>query len=361
MGVYRPKDRKVYWISYFDCEGKRRYESAKSTKKKVAEALWVKRKNSVNEGTWDEQQIKASPKFSAFADEYLENYSKQNKKPSTHKRDKGLMQNLSEFFGGRKLKDINPMFILSYRKKRLEEDGRKPATVNREVALLKSMFTVAIEWGKAYRNPVKRVKKLREDNEIANPIPDDDEELLLEHAAQHLGDLIICGADTGMRKGEMFDLKWESVDLVRRVIRVDKTKNDRCKIIPITDRLLSVLERLRKESTGKYVFSAPNIGHRKKNPREKLTSVDTAWRRANERAGLAHKRYRFHDLRGTFITRLVEEGKNLVQIKQLSGHSTTRMLERYARPGEESGRDCIASLDRRRDRKTVIDFEEHSG
>ena len=55
-------------------------------------------------------------------------------------------------------------------------------------------------------------------------------------------------------------------------------------------------------------------------------------------------------MRGTFITRLFEEGMNPITIMQLSGHSTLRMLERYARPGEDIRRDAIKSLDQRRDR-----------
>ena len=70
------------------------------------------------------------------------------------------------------------MLVEHYRKRRAR-DGKTAATINREVACLKHMFTVAISWKLAYENPVKQVRQLREDNEVTNPLTDEDEQLLL--------------------------------------------------------------------------------------------------------------------------------------------------------------------------------------
>lgn len=227
---------------------------------------------------------------------------------------------------------------------------------------MKAIYNVAMKNDKALSNPVTQVRMLHEDNEVVNPITDEDEALLLAkdnknntyHAAQHLRDLIVCGIDTGMRRGEMFDLRWPSVDLVGRTIRVENSKTHKARTIEVNDRLHEVLLRLKRESQNEYVFVSPKTGGR-------LTKIDTAWRRANERAGLRHKGYRVHDLRGTFITRLFEEGMNAKTIMDLSGHSSLRMLERYARPGAELRREAVAALDRRRERKNVVDLEKRSG
>ena len=100
---------------------------------------------------------------------------------------------------------------------------------------------------------------------------------------------------------------------------------------------------------------------RRLNSMDQYTKVDTSWRRAIERAGLKQKGYRLHDLRHSFCTRLIEEGKNPITIKQLSGHSTLRMLERYTHPGEDSRRDAINALDRRRQVRKQVDFKEGKG
>ena len=70
--------------------------------------------------------------------------------------------------------------------------------------------------------------------------------------------------------------------------------------------------------------------------------------------GLTHKRYRFHDMRGTFATRPIQKGVNLITVRQLTGHSTVRMLEVYAKPGEDIRRDAINSLDKRRDPSSKV-------
>lgn len=342
---------KIWWVTYY-AEGKRVRESTRTPSKKRAEQLLAKRQAEIFEGRFNIQDTKPSPRFDKFAAKYLKTYSKQNKRPSTHDRDRSLIAHLVAFFGAKRLKDFTPFLIEHYRERR-RSAGRTPATVNREVACLKAMFNVAGVWGVSTVNPAKKVKQYEEDNEIVNPITDEDEVKLLEHATPRLKDFIVCGIDTGMRSGEMFNLSWTDVDFSTRTLRVVKSKTKKGKrTIPISARLYRVLVRRQSESNSAYVFANSKTGGR-------LTKVRNAWVRANELAGLRHKRYRVHDMRGTFITRLFEEGLNEMTIKQLSGHSTTKMLERYARPGEDLRRDAISALDKRRNQgRTVIDFEE---
>jgi integrase len=345
MGVY--KRGKHWWVDFY-VDGVRVRQNTKATSKQNALDVWAKARAEAVEGKFDLQRVKRSATLEDFAGQYLE-HSEQNKKPSTYERDCMSIKHLKAYFGKRQLRNIKPMLIEHYRRKRLEE-GRAPATVNREVGCLRHLMTIAANNGLLLDNSAKRVRALREDNEIVNPFTDEDEALVLANTAPHIRDIAICAFDTGMRRGEILNLEWSNVDLARRTIRVEKTKTDKWRDIPITARLMEVLTRLHKDSQTGYVFPNPRTGG-------KLTKVSKGWRRAIERAGLADKGYRFHDCRGTFITRLVEEGESLITIKQLSGHTTTRMLERYARPGERSRREAIAALDRRRQPKTPVDFE----
>ncbi len=346
MGIY--KRGNTWWIDYY-LDGRRIRQNTHTTIRRRAEEILAKVRTETIEGRLNLQRVQPSPKLKDFVERYLE-HSKQNKKPSSHKRDCLSVKMLNEFFGHKRLRDIHPLLIEHYKKRRLEAH-KSTATINREVACLKHIFSMAIVWGVAFDNPVKRVRMFHEDNEITNPLSDEDEALLLENAAPHLMDIIICALDTGMRRGEIFEMRWADVNLASRSIRVVKTKTNKKRDIPISARLQEVLGRLKRHSKNEYVFVSPKTG-------EKLTKVDTAFHRAIERAGLEAKGYRFHDLRHTFATRLIEEGESPVVVKELLGHSSLRMLERYAHPGEPSKRDAIQALDRRRRRKTVIDFEQ---
>jgi len=368
--VFKRADSKNWQIEFWD--GARRIRVAtKTTKKKEAEAILALHEASVVKGEFDIERIKRSRRFSEFAGDYLEHTENTNE-PGTHRRKKSLVNNLLEaksddgipFFAEKKLKDINAWLVNVYRNKRLA-DGMSKASVNREVACLRHMYNVAIDWGIALSNPARStntLKKFDEDNEIANPITEHDEELLIQHAAPHLKPVIQCGIDTGMRHKEIRALRWENVDLDRRTIYVEKktTKGKKGRPVPMTGRLVDVLTDLKARARGPYVFTAPVKGHRTRDPNAMVGSFDTAWRGAVRRAKLTKKGYRFHDMRATFATRLIEEGKSLIAIKEIGGWSTTRMLERYARLSEQAGHDTVAALDERRRRKSVVDLEERS-
>lgn len=193
MGVYK---RGRYWWIDFYVDGVRIRENTKVTSKQAALDLWAKARAESVEGKFDLQRARRSITLQDFAEHYLET-SKQSKKSSTYKRDCLSVGHLVRFFGKKRLRNIKPMLIEHYRSDRL--DGRKTyATINREVACLKHLMTVAVNNGLLLDNPAKKVKSLREDNEIVNPISEYDEELILANAAPHIRDIVVCAFDTGM-------------------------------------------------------------------------------------------------------------------------------------------------------------------
>lgn len=116
MGLYKRGD--VWWISY-TYDGEQVRESSHTKSKKYAEKLLAKRQAAIFEGRYDFQDIKPSPRFSDYADEYLEAYSKVNKRPRTFQRDTILIAHLKAFFGNRRLNDIRPMLIEQYKRSAL--------------------------------------------------------------------------------------------------------------------------------------------------------------------------------------------------------------------------------------------------
>jgi integrase len=340
MGVY--KRGGFYWLDYYHA-GRRIRESTTVTTKRRAEQLLAKRRAEVFEGRFNIETVKPGPVFEEFTDIYLENYSKPNKAPQSYRRDQTSIKNLRGFFAGKRLSAITPMLIEHYKRKRLKA-GKKPATINRELAALKHIFSIAIDWKKVNLNPVKSVKMLREDNVVTNLLSVEGEERLLAEAAPHLRPFLICALDTGMRLGELLGLSWENVDLDLGIIRVVKTKTRRNREIPISGRLDEVLRLLPRSTEHSRVFLGIDGGP--------IKSLKEAYAAALERAELG--KIRFHDLRHTFATRLVLGGVDLFTVKELLGHSTIITTQRYAHPNSRSKRDAIAALSKE---PTVVEFE----
>ena len=274
--------------------------------------------------------------FSSYADEYLEGYSKLNKRPTTYRRDGILIKHLKGYFANRRMSEITPEMIEMYKEKRLEA-GRAPATVNREVACLKHMFNVAIRNSHATSNPVISVKLLRENNVITRVLSKADEEKLLAAAqSPHIRAIIICALETGMRVGELLDLRGDQIDFRTGIILVAHTKSGRSREIPVNQRLRETLKELADRGLGQRVFWWKDG--------EPLGSVKKGYKAALRRAGLEEKRNRFHDLRHTFATRLIDSGVDPFTVQELLGNASITTTQRYAHPNLESKRRAVARL-----------------
>ena len=99
-----------------------------------------------------------------------------------------------------------------------------PATVNRDLAILKHLMNTAIAWGYLYENPAKPVKLLRENNARLRYLTKDEIDRLIDAAHTQLRPIITLAVNTGMRRGEIFDLQWGEIDLKNRVIDVLDTR-----------------------------------------------------------------------------------------------------------------------------------------
>jgi len=157
------------------------------------------------------------------------------------------MSKLIPFFGERLLKEITPVLVKAYREKRLSEpSGRtpqhltKPATVNREVACFKTIFNMAVDGGKAERNPAEKVKLLKENNERDRILSPDEYIRLLAHCPPHIKPIMKLAYYTGMRQGEILNLTWGQVDLKEGFIRLEPedTKTNEGRLVPLDEELV---------------------------------------------------------------------------------------------------------------------------
>ena len=176
------------------------------------------------------------------------------------------------------------------------------------------------------------------DNKRDRVISIDEEMSLLTNATpSYLQDIIIFALHSGCRRKEILSVTWKNVDMRERVLHVviskrkpgEETKH---KIIPMSETLFQMLlQRAKLKHVSGKIFPY------------KATAVKDAFERAVEKAKLQD--FRFHDLRHTFATRLIQSGTDLFAISKMLGHSTLRMTERYSHHSPASLRPSVKALD----------------
>lgn len=323
-----------YYIDYRGRDGKRKREVIKEAQSR-AEAVYALQ-NKIKE-TFDSShslnRLKEI-KFKEFSRLYLENYSKLNKK-SWKCDDYCLQAHLVPYFREYELKEITPLLIEKYRAERLKSGMRKSST-NRELALLKKMFNLAIDWQYAKENPVRKVKLFSEKDNLKERVLSKEEEIrLLAECADHLRPIIITALNTGMRKNEILTLTWNCVDLKLQIIHVVKTKSGKNREIPLNKGLLRLLEELKNLKKPEFVFPNPKTNKPFRSIRH---SFENACRRAN-----IHD-LRFHDLRHTFACRMIQNGCDIETLRDLLGHHSISVTERYIHTNLDQKRGVIERI-----------------
>ncbi|HEX3036083.1 MAG TPA: tyrosine-type recombinase/integrase [Thermodesulfobacteriota bacterium] len=329
-----------WWIRY-TVNGKDKWESVGKVgivTKAVAQAKLEQRQRQVRLGQLDMIGAKI-PTLQEFAPEYL-SYVRDTVGKRSWKRDELSLTHLNSFLGDQKLSAITSKDILDYQSKRLK-DRVKPATVNRELACLKHLFNVAKQKSQFFgENPVSKVKFLEENNQMARVLTPEEEERLLASSAPHLIPIILTAVRIGMRKSEILSLKWINVDLGNSAITVEptNTKSKKLNRIPIGKRLREILLKQKlKTGFSEYVFLNPEG-----KPYQRHDSLKRCFQGALRRAGI--KGLRFHDLRHTAATRMIERGSGIVEVSKMLGHSALSTTMRYAHP-DNSLREAAENAD----------------
>ena len=208
--------------------------------------------------------------------------------------------------------------LAAYRDERLKLVA--PATVIRELNTIShAIDTARREWSiHLATNPCKLVRRPSPPKGRTRRLEGNEEELLLDAADKgrtpYLRPLIVLAVETGMRRGELLALRWEHIDLDRRVAHLPLTKNGTSRDVPLSTRAVDTLRTLRTGGGATVFSAAPN-------------AVRLAWERLTRRMGLSD--LHLHDLRHEAVSRLFEKGFNVVEVAAISGHRELRMLTRY--------------------------------
>jgi integrase len=338
MGLF--KRGPVWWMS-FSYQGKQYRHSTETEDKKLAKRILDKIKGEIAEGKWFEKMAGEDKTFREMMDKYMVEHSARNKTRRSHNRDKSLLAHLLESFGDLAIAEITPPLISEYKTKRRNE-GAAPQTINNETSLMSHAFNLAIrEWEWLRENPVKKVSKEKVNNLMERWLTLDEEKNLLTSSPKWLQEIITFAINTGLRLSEILDLKWRRVDLSRKTITLlEEQKNKGKDTLPLSEGALTVLKeraRVRRGET-ELVFSTKNasrIGSR---------NLQRAFYSALKKSGI--ETLRFHDLRHTFATRLVQAGVDLYTVQKLGRWKSISMVMRYAHHYPESLRSGVEVLDR---------------
>ena len=259
-------------------------------------------------------------------------YSKTNKKD--YKLDEAKVKVIHSYFGEKTLvSKITPKRIEDF--KSFMSEKYSNAYVNRYLACIKTIFNIGIKNELIKTTPMKAVKMMKEDNHKIRYLTADEEARLFKELPEHLKPIVICALQTGLRKSNILQLRWELVDLEFRFIEVLAQQNKGHKIIkiPISDKLLETLESLPKNS--EYVFANPDTG-------KPYRDISEGFKNACERANIEN--FRFHDLRHAVATRLVEKGIDLRVVQEIMAHSTIVTTQRYMHPTPKRKLEAISVL-----------------
>ena len=317
----------TWWIKFYR-SGKPYRESAGSTSKRKAVRLLKKREGAVAEGTFSGLRPEKTT-FDELATDYLNDYKINGKKSlSDAKRN---AQRLAAYFGGARAHAITTDTIRAYIAGRQSEESERTkrlltaATINRELAGLRRMFSLGRQAGKVVRVPY--VALLREDNVRKGFFHHRDYLRLKVALPGYLKPLLTLGYWTGMRVGEILALKWDQVDFGERIIRLDPgtTKNRRGRIVPMSEEVLENFSaqwqlRNREFPSCQFVFFNHATGRR-------IKSFRRAWQSACSNIGLSGRL--FHDLRRTGVRNLVRAGVPENVAMAISGHRTRSVFDRY--------------------------------
>jgi len=269
------------------------------------------------------------------------------------------------------LVDINAWVIEKWRSERLKS-GIGKETVNRDVVSLKAALSKALEWGLIPLHPLANVKplkldstgkvrylteaeeqrlrkalqvrdmKIKSERNSANKwreargydlLPD----LLDCHYADHITPIVLLTLNTGLRRGELFDLKWEDINFKTKTLTIqgETAKSGDTRHIPLNAEALEVLKNWKVQNKGQARVFYGKSGAR-------LDNIKTAWVRLIKDAKI--KDFRFHDLRHNFASKLVMKGAPLNTIRELLGHADLKTTLRYAHLAPDHKADAVALL-----------------
>lgn len=361
MAVFQPtyrdpktgeqKQSKVWWYEFIFA-GQRIRESAKTTRKTIAQEAEKKRRLEVERGYNDvsTKKVDRIRSVANLADAFLEEYKVRHPRSGTFAE--FATGHVKRILGGRMAIDISSAAIKEYQTARLKEEAA-PKSINEEVGFL---LRILGEQGDAVRARLRREKalKLKVKNQVAKAWTPAEKQKLLSAAKARRSPCIypalVLALNCGLRDKELRELQWGRVDLQRRLLTVgdSKTEAGEGRTVPLNSEVQAALvdhakwflKKFKETRPEWYLF--PYGKSQPTDPTRPVTTLKTVWTKVRSDAGL---KGRWHDNRHTFITDLAESGEAGDEtIRDIAGHVSNRMLKHYSHIRMEAKRKAVEAL-----------------
>lgn len=333
-GLFKRKDSPYWWIRYAGPTGKIIRESTGSRSLPLAKDILAKRKIQVVENRFFDKKKACKVTFFELTNAFMEGEGAQLR----WKGFKGMIEICKTEIGNILLVDLHEQKIEKCLFNLKSERGWSKSTFNRYRAIFSRLLNLAVRNGYLARNPATNVLRFSEaESKRTRHLSLEEVRSLLHSCNQLFYPIALTALHTGMRLSEILNLQWEDVDLKKRRILVRKSKAKKQRLIPVDQTLAECLLGLPSRLSGNLVFPSPRTGRVR-------YDVKKPFAEAKKRAGI--RNLRFHDLRHTFASLLVEQGVSLRTIQELLGHSSLKMTERYAHANAAHQESAVRTLDR---------------
>jgi integrase len=357
------------WWFKFRFAGRAFRESAKTHSKTLARAAEVKRRRELEEGYHGLKKRQAPQTLKEASHGWLE-LKRPTLAPKSHLIERTNLSHILPVLGQKLISELDANDISRYQQQRLK-DTAAPKTINLEVGTIRAIMRRHRIWA----NLQPDVRMLAAPDDVGKALSLEDEKRLLDACAESrsrsLLPAVLLAMNTGMRYSEIRLLRWEQLDLDRRTVRVGKSKTaaGTGRSIPLNDKATKVLkfwaEQFQEREPEHFVFPSERYGAGGDDfeptvfdvdPTKAIGSWKEAWESVKRKTDIE---IRFHDLRHTCVTRMLEGGVPLSVVGSILGWSpatTARMAKRYGHIGQVAQRQAVAVLDgiprkRRRNRK----------
>lgn len=274
------------------------------------------------------------------------------------KRSKVIERHFVKSWPNRPLSEINSWLVSGWVSEK-KRQNYSAAGINHPLAAMKALLRKAEEWGVIETNPLNSYKLLKVDTNTNVRFLSAQEEsalrtalakrqvvqreqrssyrewqlsrnrtqlpkLPIEDFTDYLMPIVLLALNTGLRRGELFCLKWGDVDFNNKILTVvgESSKSGKTRHIPLNTEAVNTLRKWKCVSFhSELVFTSP-VTH------GKFDNINKSWKAVLQLANIEN--FRFHDLRHTFASKLAMKGVDLYTIKELLGHSSVEMTQRYA-------------------------------
>jgi integrase len=374
MSVFRYRGSKV-WTTDFLFHGQRIRESTGTRSKSLAGKIEDKRRRDLEEGTAGIKKYHQPRILSVAADDFLE-MKKATLSPNSIRIQKANLVHLLPVFGKKLVCDIEAEDVAQYQTKRIESEA-SPKAVNLEIGTLRAILKRSGHWARLQ----PEVKMLATRDDIGRAVPPEEESVLPQACgmsrSRSLVPFVTLAIETGARFGVIRTLKWDCVDFENRCLKwgKDKTPSGTGRIVPLSQQAMAALSfwatHFPDRKPKHYVFPAERYGAAGDkfspkvydvDPSKPIGSVKEAWEAAKLRAGRILKGIpegaeteeeipplvcRFHDLRHTAVSRMLNAGVPLAKIAKIVGWSASTMVlmaKRYGHFSLDELRGAVESI-----------------